>query len=115
MSVKEIETAVTAAIRSEGYMLIPYSRVRDIIATSARSDLLDAHGFTKLDEKDKLIFVNDEDPDGEQIFTELHEIGHQLARSADETVADNIAVFCCHLIESLTGTAIDAEPMHAVD
>lgn len=70
---------------------------------------LDLYGFSFIGQD--MVYVNDTYSDDEQLYTELHEMGHLLSRSYDERVADRIAVFCCRLIEGLTGVSIDAEPL----
>ena len=87
--------------------------IHDVLEEKRPDALTDMHGFSFLGEN--RMYINDSDTDGEQIYTMCHEAAHLLTGSADEGTADRIATFVCRLIESLTGTAIDAEPMHAVD
>jgi len=109
MSVKEIEMAVNQAITAEGFKTVPYSMIHDVLEEKRPDALTDMHGFSFLGED--RIYVNDADPEPEQIYTELHEAAHLLTGSADEGTADRIATFVCRLLEAVTGTSIDAEPL----
>ena len=109
MSVREIELAVNQAITAEGFKTVPFSMIHDVLEEKRPDALTDMHGFSFLG-TDR-IYVNDEDSDGERVFTELHEAAHLLTGSADEGTADRIAVFVCRLLEAVTGTNIDAEPL----
>ena len=109
MSIADITQSIDTVIQKQGFDIIPFSQA--VAEAPELSFLLKPEtswrGFSGLG--DKRIFVNDSDPQDEQLFTILHEMGHQLSGSQSEDVADNIALFCCQLIRSLTGIDLAAE------
>ena len=105
-----IYTAITGLLEKHGYTIRPYSQFLQRYPDAAFLPEKFPYGFMNV--TSKVILINDATPDGEQIFTLCHEIGHIVTGdNHDEDAADRIAVWLCQGIEALTGIVIDAEPM----